>query len=154
MKSILVFNWKDIRHPKAGGAEVVTHELLKKLVLDGYQVKLLTAQYAGSSENDIIDGIKIIRTGTSKFGHYFAAATYYKKHLKNKFDIVIEEVNTLPYLLGLYKGKEDFYLFYHMLAREIWFYEMIQPLSTIGYLIEPIYTWLQSRFGAKLITVS
>lgn len=154
MKSILVFNWKDIRHPQAGGAEVVTHELLKKLALDGYQVTLLTAQYADSNEKDIIDGINIIRVGKSKFGHYFAAAAYYKKYLKNKFDVVIEEVNTIPYLLGLYKGKENFYLFYHMLAREIWFYEMVQPLSTIGYLIEPIYTWLQGRFGAKLITIS
>ena len=154
MKKILVFNWKDIRHPQAGGAEVVTHELMKKMVLEGHDVTLLTAQYSGSTQNDTIDNINIIRTGKNKLIHYFAAAQYYKKQLKNKFDIVIEEVNTIPYLLGLYKGEEDFYLFYHMLAREIWFYEMIQPLSTIGYVIEPIYTWLQGRFGVPLITVS
>jgi glycosyltransferase involved in cell wall biosynthesis len=154
MKKILLFNWKDIRHPQAGGAEVVTHELLKKLVLDGHSATLLTARYPGSTEKDSIDGIDIIRTGKNKLSHYFAAARYYKRHLKNNYDILIEEVNTIPYLIGLYKGKEDFFLFYHMLARKIWFYEMVQPFSTIGYLIEPIYTWLQSRFKAKLITVS
>jgi glycosyltransferase involved in cell wall biosynthesis len=154
MKKILILNWKDTKHPETGGAEVVTHELLKKLVSEGHSVTLLTAKYNGSSEKDSIDGIDIIRVGKSKLGHYFAAASYYNKHLKNKYDIVIEEVNTIPYLFGLYRGKEDFYLFYHMLAREIWFYEMIQPLSTIGYLIEPVYTWIQGRFGVPLITIS
>jgi glycosyltransferase involved in cell wall biosynthesis len=154
MKKILVLNWKDTKHPETGGAEVVTHELLKKLIIDGHSVTLLTARYEGSGEKDNIDGIDIIRVGESKLGHYFAAASYYKKNLKNKYDIVIEEVNTVPYFFGLYRGQEDFYLFYHMLAREIWFFEMVQPLSTIGYLIEPIYTWLQGRFGVPLITIS
>jgi glycosyltransferase involved in cell wall biosynthesis len=154
MKKILILNWKDTNHPETGGAEVVTHELLKKLVLDGHSVTLLTARYKDSTEKDNIDGIEIIRVGTSKLGHYLAAADYYRRHLKNQFDIVIEEVNTIPYFFGLYRGQEDFYLFYHMLAREIWFFEMVQPLSTIGYLIEPLYTWLQGRFGVPLITIS
>jgi glycosyltransferase involved in cell wall biosynthesis len=154
MKKILVLNWKDTKHPDTGGAEVVTHELLKRLVKDGHEVTLLTARYKDSTEKDDIDGVNIIHVGKNKLSHYFAAASYYKKNLKNQFDIVIEEVNTLPYLFGLYKGNETYFLFYHMLAREIWFYEMIQPLSTIGYLIEPIYTWIQGRFGAPLITIS
>lgn len=153
--SVLIFNWKDITHPKAGGAEVVTHELMKRLVKDGHKVTLLTARYPGASELETIDGIETIRQGSSRFGHYFAAWKYYSKHLKNKFDIIIEEINTLPYLSGFYKGDEKHFLFYHQLAREIWFYEMVQPLSTIGYLlVEPLLTYLNSRTGSELITVS
>jgi glycosyltransferase involved in cell wall biosynthesis len=152
--NILVFNWKDICHPQAGGAEIVTHEILKRAVKNGHIVTLLTAQYDGSKIHDEIDGITIIRAGKGRLSHYFSAYKYYKTHLKNQFDVIIEEVNTLPYLSGIYKGNEKHFLFYHQLAREIWFYEMIQPLSTIGYVIEPLYTFLQSRISPTLITVS
>lgn len=37
---ILWLNWKDIRHPEAGGAEVYTHEIAKRLVEKGYEVTL------------------------------------------------------------------------------------------------------------------
>lgn len=153
--SILIFNWKDVHHPQAGGAEVVTHELAHRLVKDGYKVTMLTARYPYSSEEGEIDGVKIIRVGKSRLGHYFAAFWYYIRNLRGKFDIIIEEVNTLPYLSGLYKKQERQFLFYHQLAREIWFHEMVQPLSTIGYLIvEPFLTWLQSKLTDGLITIS
>ena len=154
-KKILWFNWKDIHHPEAGGAEVVTHELAKRLVTNGFEVTLLTARYTNSNEFDEIDGIKIIRAGKGRLTHYFVAGAYYLKHLKNKYDIVIEEINTVPYFLSFFKGKEKFFLFYHQLSREIWFYQMTQPLSTIGYfLAEPLYTWLLSWFKTPVITIS
>jgi glycosyltransferase involved in cell wall biosynthesis len=152
--NILLLNWKDIGHSQAGGAEIVTHEILKRAVKNGHKVTLLTAQYEGSNIHDEIDGVKIIRAGKGRLSHYFSAYKYYKNHLKNQFDVIIEEVNTLPYLLGIYKGSEKHFLFYHQLAREIWFYEMIQPLSLIGYLLEPIYTFLQSRISPNVITIS
>jgi glycosyltransferase involved in cell wall biosynthesis len=153
-QKILFFDWKDINHPNSGGAEIVTHKIMEGLVSSGHQVTLLTARYAESTEFDNINGVDIIRTGTSRFGHYFSAYSYYKKNLKNQFDTIIEEVNTIPYLTGLYKGHEKSFVFYHQLARQIWFYEMIQPLSTVGFLIEPFYTFLQSRINPKLITIS
>jgi glycosyltransferase involved in cell wall biosynthesis len=154
-QKILWFNWKDINHPEAGGAEVVTHELAKRLVSNGFEVTLLTARYANSGEFDEIDGIKIIRAGNGRLSHYFVAGAYYLKHLKNKYDILIEEINTIPYFSSFYKGKEKHFLFYHQLCREVWFYQMTQPLSTIGYLFaEPFYTWLLSWFKTPVITIS
>ena len=35
---ILIFNWKDIRNPEAGGAEVFTHEVAKRWVASGDEV--------------------------------------------------------------------------------------------------------------------
>lgn len=152
---ILILNWKDITHPQAGGAETVIHELAKRLVKEGHDVNFLTSSPSPTSAKYLlIDGIKIIRVGESKFFHSFQAANYYKKNLKNKFDIIIECVNTAPYFINLFKGNEKVFLFYHQLAREIWFYETSFPLSIIGYLLEPIYTWVQSLFKNNVITVS
>jgi glycosyltransferase involved in cell wall biosynthesis len=153
-KSILIFNWKDINHPQAGGAEIVTHELAKRLVNNGHETTILTARYKNSSHQDSIDGIKIVRVGKTKFTHYSMARRYYTKNLKNKFDIIIEEVNTVPYFVGLIKGREKVFLFYHQLARQVWFHEISPLFSLIGYLLEPVYTFFQSLISPKAITVS
>jgi glycosyltransferase involved in cell wall biosynthesis len=154
-KKILWLNWKDINHPLAGGAEVVTHELCKKLVEEGNQVTLLTSQYQDAKDTDEIDGIKIVRVGENKFLHGFQANWYYTKHLKNQFDIIIEEVNTAPYFINFSKGKEKVFLFYHQLARQVWFFETKLPLNLIGYyLLEPLACFLQSRFKSTTITIS
>ena len=55
--------WKDIRHPEAGGAESVTHELMRRLAADEHEVTLVTARYPGSAERDEIDGVRIRRVG-------------------------------------------------------------------------------------------
>ncbi len=149
-----MFSWKDINHPKSGGAEIVTHELAKQLVKDGNTVTLLTARYPNSQPKQTLNGVDIIRVGNNSLTHYCSAWWYYRKHLKGNYDIIIEQINTLPYLTKLYSDREKTLLFYHQLAREIWLYEMIFPLSLIGFMLEPLYTWLESRFRTPVIVVS
>ena len=154
-KAYLFLNWKDINHPQAGGAETITWAILKGLVNDGNQVTLLTAQYPNANTTETIDGIEIHRVG-GRLTHYIQAPLYFNKHLKNlDFDVLIEQVNTLPYLSGLWNtGIPNRQLFYHQLAREVWFCEMFWPLNLIGFCIEPLYTWLQSIITPRVITVS
>ena len=154
-KAYLFLNWKDINHPQAGGAETITWAILKGLVNDGNQVTLLTAQYPDSMPIEKLDGIEIHRVG-GRLTHYIQAPLYFNQHLKNlSFDVLIEQVNTLPYLSGLWNtGIPNRQLFYHQLAREVWFCEMFWPLNLIGFCIEPLYTWLQSIITPRVITVS
>ena len=63
---------------------------------------------------------------------------YYKKNLIGWANLVIDEVNTIPFFAKYYV-KEKNIVFIHQLCREIWFYEMIFPLNLIGYFLEPIY---------------
>ena len=154
-KSYLFLNWKDINHPDAGGAENVTWAILKGLVEDGHQVTLLTAKHPNATTTETIDGIEIHRVG-GRLTHYLQAPFYFYKHLQSqKFDYLVEQVNTLPYLSGLWNtGIPNRQLFYHQLAREVWFCEMFWPLNLIGFCIEPLYTWLQSIITPRVITVS
>lgn len=152
---ILFFAWKDIQHPHAGGAEVILHELASRLVSDGHQVTILTAAYDNAPHKDTIDGISIIRVGKSRYLHSLQATAYYYKHLRHAFDVVIETVNTSPYFHFIARGSAKSYLFYHQLAREIWFHEAKAPLSHIGFsLMEPIATYILGKTRAKTITVS
>ena len=54
---ILIFNWRDITHPWAGGAELQLHELAKRWVQYGHRITLFCARYRGAKSHDQIDGI-------------------------------------------------------------------------------------------------
>lgn len=147
---ILWLSWKDLSHPQAGGAEVVAHELAKRLVSDGHSVTFLVAGFANCTQEEMRDGYRIIRTG-NRYTVYWHAYRYYKKHLRHTFDLIIEEINTVPFFSRLY-AREKKILFIHQLARQIWFYQMPFPFSVIGYLLEPVYLWLLRKH--TVITVS
>ena len=152
---ILFLAWKDINHPQSGGAEVVLHELAKRLVGDGHSVTILTAAYADARERDTMDGIDIIRVGANRYLHPFQAMAYYRKNLRHAFDVVVETVNTAPYFYFLARDSAKPYLLYHQLAREIWFHETSAPVSHIGYaLLEPVATFILGKTPAKTLTIS
>ncbi len=148
---LLWLTWKDIDHPHAGGAERIQHELATRLVADGHSVTILTSRPKGATKTSKKYGYKIIRGG-NRYTVYIHAWRYYRKHLKDWADIVIEEVNTVPFFSKLYLKNERRMLFVHQLARKIWFYEYFFPLNVVGYLIEPLY--LRFIAGPQVITVS
>jgi len=147
---ILWFAWKDRKNPHAGGAEVVNSELAKRLVKDGHEVIFVVRGHPEEKEDEIINGYRVIRLGNWKTV-YWKAYKYYKKHLVGWADLVIDEVNTVPFFCKYYV-KEKNILFFHQLCRKIWFYEMRFPISLVGYLLEPVYLWLLNN--KKVITVS
>lgn len=148
---ILWLTWKDKTHPLAGGAEVVSSELAKRLVRDGHEVTFIVGGYKGAETKTEIDGYQIIHLG-SRYSLYAKAPRYIKRHFADWADVVIEEVNTIPFLSRFYlKGVKRF-IFIHQLAREIWFYQMKRPFSWIGYVLEPLYLRLLRK--DPVITVS
>jgi glycosyltransferase involved in cell wall biosynthesis len=153
--NILWLAWKDHTHPERGGAEVVLRELIKRQVAEGHNVTLLTAKHAGAPSREKLDGIDVIRVGNNRFIHPLQALSYYLRHLRGRYDLIIETVNTAPYFSLWFRGKAKAFAFYHQLARDIWFQETKAPLSHLGYyVLEPVATWLLARAKAPLITIS
>ncbi len=154
-KKILWLAWKDLNHPGAGGAEVVLWELSKRMIAEGHVVTVLTCGYDGASKRETIQGVEVIRVGTSRYIHPFQALVYYIRHMRNKYDIVIETVNTACYFSVLFGGTAKRYLLNHQLAREIWYYETKAPLNHVGYyILEPLALRLLSLAHVPMITVS
>lgn len=134
---ILWLNWKDKKHPLAGGAELVNEELAKKLVQDGHQVIFLVGGFKGCTGEETIDSYKVIRLG-NRWTVYWRAYKYYKKNLVGWADAVIDECNTMPFFAKFYVNEKIFF-FIQQFAREIWFYQMFFPFNILGYILEPIY---------------
>jgi glycosyltransferase involved in cell wall biosynthesis len=148
--NVLWLSWKDCSHPQAGGAEVVSNELRKRLVADGHKVRLLTADVKNLSSKTTKDGVEIFRTG-NKYTVYANAKKLYKKSMKDWPDLIVDEMNTIPFLSFKYSKDAPSVLLTYQLAREVWFYQMMFPLSWLGYLIEPIYLRYMSHNKYKLV---
>ena len=135
--NILWFTWKDLKHPLAGGAERVNQEIAKRCVMNGHHVIFVTGGFSGAVQEEILDGCCVIRLGTMWSVHW-RAREYYKNNLRGWADVVIEEINTLPFLTRWYANdvkdhkRPLILLFFHQLNREVWFHQMRFPLGVMG----------------------
>ena len=137
-----------------GGAEVFTREVLKRWAAAGHEITLFTSQFKGGKQNEVNDGINITRSG-GKYTVYWKARDYYRKVFSSeKYDAVIDEINTVPFLTPKFVTKrEKIFALIHQLAREYWFYETPLPASYLGYYILE-NRWLKNYRNIPTITVS
>lgn len=152
---VVWFSWKDICHPEAGGAEVVSHNLRVNLAKRGHSVHLITARYEGSLSEEVVDGVHIHRLG-GRYSIYYKAHLYYTKKLRESVDTVVDEMNTVPFFTPIFirNNKIIHILLTYQLARKVWFYQMTFPLSLIGYLVEPLYLYLLKSLYKVVATES
>lgn len=132
--NILILNWKDIKNPDRGGAEVIAFELAKRLVKDGHSVVFFSRRFFGCLEKEVIDGVEIIRRG-NKLTVYLAAYLYYKNS-REKFNQVVDMINTIAWQTPLYVPKSKRIAYLNQLAKEVFFYELPWPLSKVAYMLE------------------
>jgi glycosyltransferase involved in cell wall biosynthesis len=148
---ILWFNWRDILNPEAGGAEVYTHEVMKRLAKRGYEMTLFTSRFKNCQLNENIDGVDIIREG-NKYTVYKKGKDYLKAYNEH-YDLMIDEINTRPFFIPKFVRKKKVIVLIHQLAREYWFYETKFPLNYIGYYyLEK--KWLSNYKDVMTLTVS
>lgn len=149
---VCLFNWKDPAHPRAGGAEVYTYEVLSRWAAAGHEVTWFAGAVPGSPERESLDGIRVVRRG-SRFGVYREARDWYAAHGAGRFDLLIDEVNTRPFGCARWAAGTPVVALVHQVAQEIWAKEFPAPLSWAGrYLAEP--HWLRSLRGTPVLTVS
>ena len=67
---------------------------------------------------------------------------------------LVDEMNTIPFFTAFYGKKNETILLSYQLARIVWFYQMVFPLSLIGFLIEPLYLRLISKRYSLILTES
>ena len=137
-----------------GGAEVFTYENAKRWVKAGHEVTLFTSEFPNCEREEVVDGIRIVRAG-GRYSVYWRAKKYYRKYFsKEGYDVVVDEINTRPFLTPKFvNNQEKIIALIHQLAREYWFYETPFPISYIGYyFLEK--KWLKNYVDVPTVTVS
>jgi glycosyltransferase involved in cell wall biosynthesis len=134
---ILFLNWRDVRNPDAGGAEVFTHEVSKRWVENGHEVSLLTSGVPGGQRVETIDGVRIRRMGRLRTGSFHARAQKELARLSG-FDVVIDEINTIPFFTPLWRWRlPPVVALIHQLAGDVWDAEVPRPFAALGRSLEP-----------------
>ncbi|MCC6830140.1 MAG: glycosyltransferase family 4 protein [Thermoleophilia bacterium] len=132
---VLILNWRDSRHPQAGGAEVYTHGVARRMVDRGHEVTIFAGAAAGLAASETLDGVRVVRRGGALTTR-FAAPRWYRG-MRDRFDVVVEEINTLPYWASRW-ADAPVALLMHQLAREVWWHEAPRALAIPGFLLEPL----------------
>lgn len=147
---ILVLNWKCTRHPAAGGAELFTHEIIRRWAAAGHDVTLFASAVAGAPESEVVDGYTVVRRGT-RLGVYREARRFWAE-THGSFDVIVDEVNTRPFESPLW-ADVPVVAHIHQLARDVWFREMPVPVAAAGrFVMEP--AWLRAYRDTTITTIS
>lgn len=133
---ILILNWRDVRHPKSGGAELVTMEHAKGWVAHGHTVTWLTASYRGAKKESTVEGVHFVRRAGSLSIYLYAP--FYLFMNARLVDVVVDEVHGFPFFSPLFTRK-PVVVFIHEIAGEIWDYMFSFPKNVIGKLLERSY---------------
>jgi glycosyltransferase involved in cell wall biosynthesis len=132
---ILVVNWLDRENPQAGGAEAHLHEVFGRLAARGHRVTLLTSGWKGCAPTAELDGIRVHRCG-GRHTVSLAAPHYYRKHLRAEpTDVVVEDLNKVPFFMPLWTQTPVALLVHHLFGATA-FQEASPPLAAATWLLE------------------
>jgi glycosyltransferase involved in cell wall biosynthesis len=148
---ILVVNWRCIKNPEMGGAEIHLHEIFRRIVKMGHDVTLVAHKFSGAPNQEIIDGIKIIRNGNKfLFNHQFK--NFYKSELsKNKFDLIVDDISKIPLNISKYVKEPVVGILHHIHGNSL--YKEI-PFPLAFYIINQEKKIPQNYSNSKIFTVS
>ncbi|MBU3107956.1 glycosyltransferase family 4 protein [Clostridium gasigenes] len=132
--TLLFVSWRDIKSPNKGGAEVYTHEMLKRIDFDKYRIIHFSPSFHCGKENENIDNINYIRSGNI-FSVIMDARKYYIMNREN-IDFVVDQCNTHRFFTRFWVESKKRIFFIHQLTREIWFMNAKFPISIMGYVTE------------------
>ena len=134
---ILVINWQDIRNPFGGGAEVHLHEIFKRIVQKGHDVTLLCCSHKDLPGEEFVDDIHVFRHGKRNLFNYLVPFLYKKLSKQIKFDIVIDDINKIPFYTPIYVKEPLIGIIHHLFGSSI-FIESPIPIALYVTLAEKL----------------
>jgi len=129
--NILVINWQDINNPLGGGAEVHCHEIFKRVAALGHRVTLLCCRYPGAATQEVIDGITVIRCGSRNDFNFHVPAAYRRLAKRQRFDIVVDDINKIPFYTPLYVKEPVLAILHHLFGKSIYLETSCIPASYV-----------------------
>lgn len=116
---ILIINWQDWTNPLSGGAEVHLYEIFKRLT-GGFNITLLCTHFEDAPKREEINGIDIYRVGSRNTFNFHVPKAYKEITKKKKFDLVIEDLNKIPFLGKFFIREKRIALIHHLFGKTIY----------------------------------
>lgn len=148
---ILILNWRDIRHSRAGGAEKITYEHAKYWISKGHLVSWFTSKDLTQIADENINKIRFIRQGSEWSTYLFGA--WFAFWNQNNFDVVIDQIHGVGFFTPVFVRKPTIALI-HEIAGSIWDVSVPFPMNLIGKQVEKLQFWIyrNTRFWVGSIS--
>jgi glycosyltransferase involved in cell wall biosynthesis len=157
LRSVLLLCWRDTGHPQGGGSETYLQRIGAQLAASGVTVTLRTARYPGAPRRQVVDGVRISRSGGPYSVYVWALLAMAAARLglgplrRARPDVVVDSQNGLPFCARLLYGRRVVVLVHHC-HREQW--PVAGPVfGRLGWFVE---SWLSPRLHRRnqYLTVS
>lgn len=157
LRSVLLLCWRDTGHPQGGGSEAYLQRIGAQLAASGVAVTLRTARYPGAPRREVVDGVRISRSGGRYSVYVFALLAMALARIglgplrAVRPDVVVDSQNGLPFCARLLYGRRVVVLVHHC-HREQW--PVAGPVfGRLGWFVE---SWLSPRLHRRnqYLTVS
>ena len=151
--NLIAFNWRDPRHPEAGGAELHLFEILRRAARDGDRVTWLAERFPGAAEEDAVEGIRVCRAGSWYNAHLALASLYRRRFRGERFDLVLEDINKVPFFTPCYAGAPVLAVVPHLFGTTV-FREASPPVAAIVWAHESLIPLVYGRTPFLVISES
>jgi glycosyltransferase involved in cell wall biosynthesis len=140
--TLVILNWRDLKHPEAGGAEMVCERLARSFVAKGHEVVLLSSAVRGERRKERTDGYLIIRRG-SRFTVYPWVLFWLLLH-RSRIVGVIDSQNGIPFFSpAALRSKTPVLMLLHHIHQEQFSLYFSPAMAMLG-------RWLE-RYGSRLV---
>lgn len=139
---VLILNERDPHHPKAGGAETHVYEIFGRLAAQGWEVTHYASGFAGGASVEDVNGVRVERLGGLAQYYPRALARTARETRRDRFDVVVECLNKVPYYSPAYSSVPVLALCHHLFG-EVAFQQVSWPVAATVWLSErlipPLY---------------
>jgi glycosyltransferase involved in cell wall biosynthesis len=151
--NLIAFNWRDPKHPEAGGAELHLLEILRRAVRDGDRAVWLAERFPGAPAEDRVEGIEVHRAGSWYNAHLALGALYRKRFREERFDLVLEDINKVPFFTPLYAKAPVLAVIPHLFGGAA-FREASIPVAAVVWAHESLIPFVYRRVPFLAISES
>ena len=138
--NVLVINWRCIRNPLAGGAEIYMQEIFRRLVERGHEVTQLAERYPGSTPEETLNGIRVRRMGGAQTFNFAVYRNLKRVVDEGGYDVVVDDLNKIPFYSPWLVRAPVLAILMHLFRGSI-FREAFFPLASYVWLAESIIPW-------------
>jgi glycosyltransferase involved in cell wall biosynthesis len=134
-RRIVFVNWRDLAHPRSGGAELYCQSVAERFAAAGARVTLVTAQPGDLPALEWVRGVAVRRAGGT-FGVYAEALRWLRSH-RREVDAVVDCQNGIPFFspLALSRATPIVQVLHHVHQRQFPLY-FPGPAAKVGQVLE------------------
>src|SRR5438094_6391119 len=150
---VVALNWRDLKNPRAGGAEMHLEEIFRYLARRGHRCTLLTSRFRGGPRDEEVDGYRIVRGGHEYDFNLVVPFLFRRLAATDPPDVVLDDINKIPFYSPLFARVPVLAVIPHLMGLAV-FREVNPLLATVLYALEQPVRCVYRRCQLQAISVS